>query len=170
MIGGPTVGKEIKLVTRVVGIGDLVVSDDPNEMLVTYSLGSCLGVSFYDEEARVGGLMHCMLPISKTNEDRARATPGIFVDSGIVAILGELYRRGARAESLRVKLAGAASTMDENGRFQIGHRNHTVARKLLWKNSLMISSEDVGGTLPRTMRLYMNEGRTTIATGGEREL
>ena len=156
---------------RVVGISELEVSTAPADVLVTYSLGSCLGVSIHDPVAGVGGLIHCMLPVSKGSPEKAAAKPAMFVDTGVVALLNGMFARGAERARLVVKVAGAASPMDASGRFRIGERNYTVLRKVLWKNELMIHAEDIGGTAPRTVRLYVGSGRTTIkAAGGEVEL
>ena len=79
----------------VVGIGEMIVSADPNEILVTYSLGSCIGVSVYDPEVGVGGLIHCMLPTSKLNPEKAASQPCMFTDKGVVALLHAVIGLGA---------------------------------------------------------------------------
>lgn len=48
----------------VVGVSDMKVSKDPDSVLVTYSLGSCIGVAIWDRMAHVGGMLHFMLPES----------------------------------------------------------------------------------------------------------
>lgn len=151
---------------RVAGIGEMVVSNDLSQILVTYSLGSCLGVSVFDAQAGVGGLIHCMLPSSKLEEEKAARRPCMFVDTGVVALLQAVMDLGADGRRMTIKVAGAGSPMDQVGRFKIGERNVTMFRKVLWKNSLMVAAEDIGGTDPRTMSLYMGQGRTTIRKHG----
>ncbi len=153
----------------VVGISEMQVSDRPNDLLVTYSLGSCVGVSFYDTVARVGAMIHCMLPLSKVDPAKAKMVPHMFVDTGVPDLLKTIYEMGARSENLITKVAGAASLLDEKGLFKIGKRNHTVLRKLLWKNSILIEAEDVGGTSPRTMSLHIGTGRTYLKIKGKEE-
>lgn len=154
--------------TLVVGISDLKLSSDPNELLVTYSLGSCIGVTMFDPVARVGGMIHCMLPLSKTDPARAERNPAMFTDTGILTMLGRLYDMGAQKHRLKVKAAGGAAPLDNCGRFKIGERNYTVMRKVLWKNDILIAAEDIGGTTPRTLRLSMADGQTRVKTN-ERE-
>ncbi len=48
-----------------VGISDMKISRNPQDFLVTYSLGSCVGLTLYDPSVRLGGMIHCMLPLSK---------------------------------------------------------------------------------------------------------
>lgn len=151
---------------RVAGIGEMVVTNDISQILVTYSLGSCIGVSVFDPEANVGGLIHCMLPNSKIEPEKAARRPCMFVDTGVVALLQAMMDMGAQGRRMKIKVAGAGSPMDHVGRFKIGERNMATFRKVLWKNNLMIAAEDIGGTEPRTMSLYMGQGRTTIRNSG----
>lgn len=150
-----------------VGMCEMAVTTDLSETLVTYSLGSCVGVSLFDPEAGVGGLIHCMLPLSKTDLEKAKARPAMFADTGFVALLNEVISRGACMSRLVVKVAGGGAPMDSVGRFKIGERNYAVIRKLLWKNNLLIAGEDVGGTKPRTMRIQMSDGLVTVSSCGE---
>lgn len=144
----------------------MIVSTDPEDVLVTYSLGSCVGVAFYDSSAKVGGLVHCMLPLSKIDPSKAKDRPCMFTDTGIATILQALFDLGAKRKNLLVRVAGAASLLDKNGHFKIGERNYTVLRKILWKNNLLIKSEEVKGTASRTVYLHMDTGRTVIKSGG----
>lgn len=152
---------------QVVGISEMVVSKDVSDVLVTYSLGSCIGISLFDPTANVGGMIHCMLPMSKIDLEKAKAKPAMFTDTGFVKLLQEVLSLGADKSRILVKVAGCGAPMDRNGRFKIGDRNYAVLRKLLWKNKMMIEAEDVGGTQPRTMRLFMDSGKTTISTNGK---
>lgn len=149
-----------------VGISEMKTSSQADDVLITYSLGSCVGLSLYDPRARVGGLVHCMLPLSKLDPDKARANPEMFTDTGVAALLQAIFDLGAERKRTIAKVAGAASVLDEKGLFKIGERNYTVLRKVLWKNNILIAAEAVGGTIARTMSLYMATGRTTIRSGG----
>ncbi len=148
-----------------VGISQLAVSKDIEDVLVTYSLGSCIGISMYDPEAKVGGLIHCMLPLSKIDPEKAKSTPAMYTDSGFILLLTSVLKLGGTKDNLVIKVAGCGSPMDKNGRFKIGERNHAVFKKLLWKNNLLVAGEDIGGTKPRTLRLYMKTGDTTVSSG-----
>lgn len=147
------------------------VSNCPDDVLITYSLGSCVGLTLFDPQACVGGMIHCMLPLSKIDRDKAREKPCMFTDTGVPALLQAVLDLGAHKRNLVAKVAGAARLLDEKGTFKIGERNYIVLRKVLWKNNMLIAAEDTGGTLARTMTLYMRNGATTIkARGTEAEL
>lgn len=153
--GGPAV-------VHTVGISDMKVSEDETDILVTHSLGSCIGLSLYDPEIRVGGLVHCMMPVSKLDPVKAAANPLMYTDTGVTALLKSLFDRGANRKRLIVSVAGAASLLDDKGIFKIGEKNYAILRKILWKNDILISEEDVGGNIVRTMYLYMSTGKTLI--------
>lgn len=154
-----------------IGIGEMKISQDPQDVLVTYSLGSCIGLSLYDPALKVGGLIHCMLPLSRTSPDKARENPERFTDTGVVALMREMLNAGCSKKRLIAKAIGAAKMLDENNLFRIGERNYTVMRKILWKNDILLCAEDVGGTISRTVYLKIDDGRTIVKSGGkEREL
>lgn len=150
------------VVVYTVGISDMKVSDDESDILVTHSLGSCIGLSLYDPEIRVGGLVHCMMPVSKLDPVKAAANPLMYTDTGVTSLLKSMFERGANRKRLIATVAGAGSLLDEKGFFKIGEKNYTILRKMLWKNDILISEEDVGGNIVRTMYLYMNTGKTLI--------
>jgi len=158
---------EIYIVLQVVGISEMYVSADPADRIVTYSLGSCVGVSIYDPVAKVGGMVHCMLPLSKIDPQKAKDKPFMFTDTGVTALLQAAFDLGASRQNLIVRVAGAASLLDKKGFFKIGERNYTVLRKVLWKNNLLIESEDVKGSASRTLTLYMETGITTVKSAGK---
>lgn len=151
----------------VVGVGDMKVSDQPEDMIITYSLGSCIGVAIYDPVARVGGLLHYMLPEASLDGNRAKKNPYMFGDTGIPALFKSAYKLGAKKGRMKVAVAGGAQIMDQKGFFNIGKRNYLILRKLFWKNNVMIDYEDVGGTYNRTIKMIISDGSIWIKRGGE---
>jgi len=152
---------------KTVDISDLKISDNENDILVTYSLGSCVGVSLYDPVENIGGLIHCMLPLSKVDREKARKNPYMFVDTGLSKMIQEMYDRGAKKKNLVAKLAGGARLLDKKNIFNVGERNIVIVRKVLWKNDILIKGMDIGGAISRTVRLYMETGKTTVRNKGE---
>jgi len=148
--------------TIVVDIADLAVSKDPNATLITYSLGSCIGVAIWDPVARVGGMLHYMLPDSTLSPDKAASSPAMFADTGIPKLFRTAYELGATKQRLVVKIAGGAQLLDDHGTFNIGKRNYLALRKIFWKNGVMIAAEDVGGAISRTLRLHVGTGVVSI--------
>ena len=114
---------------KIIGISEMQISDSPEDHLITYSLGSCIGLTLYDKELKIGGLLHSMLPLGRKNKEKADLKPFMFVDRGIEIMLTELFNKGARKKNLIAKLAGGAKLLDKKDMFKIGRRNYVVARK-----------------------------------------
>jgi len=147
---------------KVVDIADLAVSNDSSCTLVTYSLGSCIGLAIWDPVVRVGGLLHFMLPESSIAPEKAAAKPCMFAGTGIPLLFKNCYKLGAEKRRMVVKVAGGSQLMDAEGVFNIGKRNLLALRKLLWRNNVMIDAEDIGGNEGRTVRLEVATGRFRV--------
>lgn len=145
-----------------VGISDCKVTSDPDSVLVTYALGSCIAVAVHDPVTSVAGLLHYMLPEASLDWDKAAQNPYMFADTGIPKLLREVCERGAKRSRLVVRIVGGAQTTHSHELFQIGKRNHLAARKLLWKEGLLVKSEAVGGVVSRTVRLETSTGRVLV--------
>lgn len=148
--------------TITIGIGDLRVSDDPNGVLVTYALGSCIAVLVHDPVRKVGGMIHYMLPSSSITPEKSATRPGMFADTGIPLLFQRLYDKSCQKSNLIVKVVGGANIQDDRGTFQIGKRNYLMLRKIFWKLGVGIRAEAVGGSVSRTARLFVADGRAVI--------
>ena len=153
--------------TIVVNVSDAKVSADPQDVIATYSLGSCIGVALYDPVRKVGGMLHFQLPTSTLDADRARQLPTMFADTGMALLIQQMEALGAEKRRLKVKLAGAAQMLNDAAMFNIGKRNHAAIRKLLWQYGMFIDGEDVGGKSPRNLYLKVADGEVTIKTQGQ---
>ena len=156
----------------VIGIADLKFSNNTNDVLVTYALGSCIAVAIYDPAAKVGGLLHYMLPDSSLDAVKARATPGMFADTGIPLLFKSCYNMGADKRRIIVKVAGGASILDNTNYFRIGEKNIMALRQIFWRNKVFIDSEDTGENYNRTLRLDVADGKVVVksSSGARREL
>ncbi len=144
----------------------MVVSDDPNTDLVTYSLGSCIGITVYDPAKKIGGLLHVMLPDSDMHSAKAAIWPSMFVNSGVTGLFHSLYNLGADRNSLVIKAAGGAQFFDTAGVFNIGERNQQALLELLARNGFSLQASDLGGIASRTLRLELGTGLVHIQTPG----
>ncbi len=150
----------------VVGISDLKVSSNPADSMITYALGSCIAVAVYDPVAKVGGLLHFMLPDSTLDAGKAKDTPAMFADTGIPLLFKSCYKLGADKKRMVVKVAGGASILDESNFFRIGQKNIMAMRKLFWNNNVLIDAEDTGKNFNRTVRIDVGTGKVTVKRAG----
>lgn len=148
-----------------VGISDCQVSRDPEAALMTYALGSCIAVTVFDPVSKVAGLLHYMLPEAGLDLERARAKPFMFADTGVPILFRNAYELGAVKQRIIVTAIGGAQVLATNNTFNIGKRNHLALRKILWKAGVMLHHEEVGGTIPRNVRIQVGNGVVTISYG-----
>lgn len=157
----------------VVGVGDCQLSADPATALVTYALGSCIAVAIWDPLARVGGMLHFMLPeAGPGGAGQEPVHPFRYADTGTPLLFRAAYRLGADKRRLVVRLAGGAAVVNDGGLFNIGKRNYAAVRRILWQAGVMVHGEDVGGEVSRTVRMEVGTGRMMVRRpdGVEQEL
>lgn len=149
----------------VVSISDMRVTARPRHVLVTHSLGSCLGLAAYDPTVRVAGLIHCLLPVMP--KFKPGANPYMFVNTGVTAMIKAMFNLKAKKENLILKAAGCGRMMNVANQFDTGANNFEALRRLLEKNELQLTASDTGGTAPRTMRFYADTGVVLISSLGK---
>jgi len=146
------------------------ISDDASEILVTYSIGSCIGVTMFDPVVRVGGMVHCMLPSCKLDPEKATENPALFVDTAIPELYDRVTRCGAGKSRLVVTLAGAARIIQGHGMFRIEERNLRACEEFFAQNDISIRKSCTGGYEGRTIFLNMSNGNFTVRCGGKDEV
>lgn len=156
-------------ITHNIGLGEQVVSRDPQDVLVAYGLGSCLGIGMVDPVARVAGMVHVVLP---EHPQGTESTSGKYVDTGISALLAEMIRAGADRRRLIIRMAGGANmllAMTNTKIFDIGNRNIQAALKVFKALNIQLAGQEVGGNIGRTVRLYVADSRMTVRMVGQQE-
>lgn len=151
----------------VVGVADMVSSNDSGAELVTYSLGSCLGITVYDPTRKVGGLLHLMLPTSTIDAVKAVNSPYMFVDTGVPRLFQAVYALGGERHRVIVKVAGGAQFLDHQRTFNIGERNIQAFLALIQRNGHSVAAHDVGGFSSRTVRFDLTTGNVSIHSPGQ---
>jgi chemotaxis protein CheD len=156
---------------RPVPIAEIVMSADPDEVLVAYGIGSCVVICLYDPAAKVGGMLHALLPAAPSDNGHT-AHPAKFVAEGVPLLLDSLLALGAHPGRLVTRLCGGARTItkpDLSDSLNIGERNILAAQTALQMAGLKVKSQAIGGQGGRTVKLYLADGRVTIRMLGQAE-
>lgn len=152
-----------------VGISDLNIAKVP-DILVTYALGSCVGICLHDRSNGIGGMAHIMLPYSK--EARNPSSPinlRRYADTGIAELLQMMIRNGAKFPSITAKIAGGAQMFETKiNTFNIGERNIEAVKKVLSVNGIRIIAEDTGQNFGRTVFFDIKTGEMQVKTASSR--
>ena len=151
---------------HIVGIADMKVSNRSGDTIVTYSLGSCVGLAIYDPQARVGGILHYILPNSAIDEIKAKSNPFMFADTGIPELFKQAYALGAEKSRIKVFVAGGAEIMAQEVIFNIGRQNYSALMQILSKNDVSVWKQAVGGYSNRTVKLEIASGKIYLKTSG----
>lgn len=149
---------------KLVGVADAVVADAADGLLVTYALGSCVGVTAWDPVVRVGGLLHFLLPQPGEDADRSTLQPNTFATTGLPLLFRRLGERGAQQARLVVCAAGGAEILDGAAGLAIGARNRTALRKILWRMGVPLAGEAMGGDEARSLSLDLSTGAVCVRT------
>lgn len=138
--------------TAMIGIGEYRVGSFP---MMTIGLGSCIGLTLYDDNLKVGAMVHIMLPESAGRKDR----PGKYADTAIPLLIKELNSLGCKNRSLVAKMAGGACMFEYFGtNLNIGERNAEKVRVLLKEQNIPLLKEDVGGKVGRSVTFLPASG------------
>lgn len=137
-------------------------------ILATHALGSCIAVCLWDRERRIGGLLHFMLPSSDPNRARGDR-PAMYGDTGIALLIRRMQSMGADLRQVRARLIGGSSVAGTSV-FAVGQRNITSARRTLWSHRITVEAEDVGGEIPRTVRMRVLDGRVLVTSPARADL
>ena len=143
-----------------VGISDYAVSKSP-DVIVTYALGSCVGICLYDNKLSIGGLAHIMLPNSKEAlhiQDNMKK----FADTGIQMMLRDLDRAGSNIRNLTAKIVGGAQMFGGVSTFNIGERNVKSVKQVLEYFNIRIIAEQTGDKIGRTVFFDTQSGMLEV--------
>ena len=150
-----------------VGMADLNIAKSPDS-LTTLGLGSCIGLTLYDPVAKIGGLVHYMLPDStklKNNSNIAK-----FGDTGIRELYKKMIEKGASPTRMVAKIAGGAKMFEVSGLSSVGNvgeRNAEEAKIILKELKVRLVAEDTGFNYGRTVVLNCENGEYLIKSVGK---
>ena len=149
-----------------VGIGDMKIARREGT-LITYALGSCVGITFYDPMIKLGALVHILLPEAG---DNAAGNIFKFADTGIKETLRKLEVFGGVKSRYQCKIAGGAKMFEMSaGIGNIGERNVKMVEKVLAEEHIRVMAKDVGANYARTMLLDVTTGTVKVRTSGRYE-
>ncbi len=142
----------------VVGISDLKIATSP-DTLITYALGSCVGICVYESLQRMAGLSHILLPNS--NAIAGPVNKNKFADTAIEALIAEMISLGANKSFMNAKIVGGANMFAMPGE-SIGNNNVAAVKIKLSMLGIPIVMEDTGGNYGRTVVFYAETGQVEI--------
>jgi chemotaxis protein CheD len=155
------------MATISVGISDWKIGKS-GDTLVTYALGSCVGICLYDAARQIAGLSHIMLPDSKNITAAVPLNRMKYADTAIGDMYKKMLQMGASHSNLTAKIAGGAlmfATSSE--KFNIGERNVAAARQALADIRVRIIAADTGLNYGRTVFFTAETGAVVVKASNQ---
>ena len=127
----------------------------PGQLLVSYALGSCVGVCLYDVKIRIAGMAHIILPdrtyaVGQKNEYK-------FAADGTRKLLDEMCRQGAQRRYITAKIAGGAK--------MFGTAENVIGvKQVLSEERIRLTAEDTGSNYGRTITFSAEDGIMEVST------
>ena len=150
-----------------IGIADMKMAKDSG-VLITYALGSCIGICLHDPAIKLGAMVHIMLPI---NMEEGRKSTMKYADTGIRETLRLMEAKGASRARITAKIAGGAKMFEMSGNLgNIGQRNIESVHMHLKRAGIRLLKEDVGGSVARTLLFDVASGMGCVRCYGRPEI
>lgn len=110
-------------------------------------LGSCVAITIWHRELKVGGMCHYMLPAR--GRGKITKLDGRYADEAILLLLKEALRQCTDPYEYEVKLFGGgnmfAGANKKNNTLNIAGRNVIAGQELLQRHGFAIAAEHLGG-------------------------
>lgn len=159
-----TVGTEKEAI--IAGMGELHVSNSPDATLACIGLGSCIALFAYDRIAKIGGIVHIVLPKHDgVNGDNLAK----YADTAVPMLIDAVVKKGAIRSRLILRIAGGSQMTAARGlsdTFKIGDRNLAEVMAALEREKMSLAAADTGGNMGRTARMHLDTGKIIVKTVG----
>jgi chemotaxis protein CheD len=150
-------------VQRIVGIGEMIVSNNIEDIIKTFALASCVGVVAYSRIRKVGGMIHIALPKPANNID-ATGRYCYYASTGIPRLIEQMCKHyGCLKGELAISLYGGADSIRNNDIFNVGKKNLESVRKILQEMNLKFDDTETGKNVSRTIELDICTGRVVVS-------
>jgi putative nucleotidyltransferase with HDIG domain len=132
-------------------------------MILEAFIGTCVGVSLFDSEAGVGGLIHILLPepVSKNSTFQLEK----YASTGLPFFIDALIEAGASINKLIASVAGGAfigPLNEQDLSLDIGGRTADIVKQILEAKGIAIQKSETGGFFTCRIRLNMQSWETSI--------
>lgn len=140
--------------------GELVFTTEPYKIKTI--LGSCISVTIFDRVKQYGGMCHYLLPDSYDNSVSTK-----YGSVAIPLLIKKFYDKDCKKGDLEATIIGGSLILEnQNEIFFIGDRNIAIAKEILEKNRIFVTSEDTGGNKGRTIIFNTKTGSVGVKKHG----
>jgi chemotaxis protein CheD len=150
-------------VQRIVGIGEMIISNNIEDTIKTFALASCVGVAVYSSFRKVGGIIHIALP-KPTNSEEGVIRRCYYASTGIPLFINRMcINYGCLKGELRISIFGGANSIRNNDIFNIGRKNIEAVKYMLNEMNLKFNDIETGKSVSRTIELDVFTGEVVVS-------
>ncbi len=145
---------------RILGLGDIEVSSDVEDVLITYALASCIGLVLYCAKKKVLGMAHIVMPDS--NNSTYEFKKGYYADTAIEELMCIMQMKyGIYPKELQAKIYGGAQSKVQD-HFQVGNKNIAAVIEALNDYNLCPIINETRGFESRTIEAKVSTGDVNV--------
>lgn len=143
--------------------GQFYFGKDPSSVYTL--LGSCVAITLWHPQRRIGGMCHYLLP--SRNRGAGEGRDARFGKEAVAMMVEAVHRHGARPDEFVAHLYGGADTLpDQAGvKFNVGERNIEQGWALIEEHGFQLQEVDVGDHVPRRVELSLADGHVCMRRG-----
>jgi chemotaxis protein CheD len=147
---------------KIVGIGEMAISNNIEDTIKTFALASCVAVVAYSPVKKIGGMVHLALPKSPRGQEGV-VKCCYYVLTGMPYFIGKLCRNyGCVKEELIISLYGGADSVKNTDVFNIGRKNLEAVKNVLKEMNMKFDDRETGKKVSRTIELAIGTGKVNI--------
>jgi len=120
-------------------------------------LGSCIAACIWDSRAHAGGMNHFMLPDGDNVDGGGR-----YGSYAMELLINQLFKLGARRESMQAKVFGGAQVIAGFSSLNVGERNTKFVLEYLATERIPVVSQDVLDIHPRKVCFFPATGKALV--------
>lgn len=148
---------------RIIGIGEYDITNNPDDVIKTYALSSCVALTVYARMKKVMGMAHIVLPSSQIMADRMCVNPAYCADTAVPLLIEKICSEyGCASGELELKLFGGAESIRTDDTFNIGTRNVEMIEAILKEMNLKTCYTDTGGNKVRSVTADAATGKVKV--------
>jgi chemotaxis protein CheD len=123
-------------------------------------LGSCVAITLWHPQLRIGGMCHFMLPARRPGK-KVEALDGRYADEAMLLLLKEVVRAGTNPYQYEVKLFGGGNMFaprEQKKQMSVADRNIEAGRALVKQHGFTALVEHLGGRGHRQIIFEVGSG------------
>jgi chemotaxis protein CheD len=123
-------------------------------------LGTCVSVCLWDQQLKIGGINHYMLPL--WNGD-GLASPK-YGNIAIEKLIEKMENNGSHKKNMVAKIFGGKeeNNQQRNNCFRIGERNAEMAVEMLDDAKIRVVASSLGGANGRKLQFFSDTGEVLM--------